>query len=144
MKLKKITVSEPTKTFGIRMAKKSAAACTPKISGLFLQDDNLDWKVTAITVSGTGTQYSFIPVRLMGETCCLPVVWSTEWTPAGYEGTEPVFFGQGSVGIVGHVMSGGEGQWEITMQPGTLRIWAKVAGKEYGPVTVTFEGGGSY
>jgi len=88
-------------------------------------------------------RYSFIPVRLVGETCNLPVTWRTEWTPEPAEGNAPIFFGEGHLGIIGYVVSGGS-PWEVSIQPGTLRVWATVAGREYGPVTIIFTGGGYY
>jgi len=57
MKLKKIVVDGAEKAFGIRMVKMSSQAaestppCTPDIKGLFLQDDELEWTATDLTVS---------------------------------------------------------------------------------------------
>jgi hypothetical protein len=47
MKLKKIVITGAPKEFEIRMVKE---ACTPKIAGLFLQDENLNWTAAALTV----------------------------------------------------------------------------------------------
>lgn len=95
---------------------------------------------------GTGAQssYSFIPVRLVGETCGAEVAWRTEWTPLDLSGSPPVFFGMGQVGVVGYRTTLDWGSWVLSRQPGILRIWAAVDGAEYGPVTITFTGGGYY
>ncbi|NMC72988.1 MAG: hypothetical protein GYA56_01270 [Geobacteraceae bacterium] len=59
MKVKRTVVRGEDSAFGIRMVKEplggkkplEVKGCTPKIYGLYLQDENLEWSATGITVS---------------------------------------------------------------------------------------------
>lgn len=51
MKVKRTVVRGEDSAFGIRMVKEQVKGCTPKIYGLYLQDENLEWSATGITVS---------------------------------------------------------------------------------------------
>lgn len=146
MKLKKIVVAGAKAAFGIRMVKESTSlACTPKISGLFLQGDDLEWTLTEKEISLSTDMYSFLPIRLVGETCGDEVIWSTSWQPGGYDGTPPVFFGAGPLGIVGWSMMYSWGNWfSVGVQAGLLTVSAACAGTTFGPVEIMFTGGGYY
>ena len=144
MKLKKIVVAGAKAAFGIRMVKESTPhACTPKISGLFLQGEDLEWTLTEKEISLSTDMYSFLPIRLIGETCGAEVTWSTSWQAAGYNGSPPVFFGLGPLGIVGwSMMYNYDVFFRVGVQAGLLTISAACAGTTYGPVEIVFVGGG--
>jgi hypothetical protein len=143
MKLKKIVVASAKAAFGIRMVKDTGAeTCTPKIKGLFLQDDELEWVSTEKIIPQTAIEYpSFIPIRLMGDTCGQDVTWRTEYIdePFGEGGSRPIFFGEGPLGIVGLAVDlWGWGEVFEQYRGGVLYVWASCAGRQYGPVRVDF------
>ncbi len=150
MKLKKIVIDAENTAFGIRMVRKTST-CIPNITGLFLQDDDLEWTETAkeYVVAGSGTPApslpaSFIPVRLLGTLCDASAHWTTSWQSAGGGASAPVFYGEGPIGVVGWPVAWNSDRFCFQPATGTLQVWATVAGKTYGPVTITFEGGGYY
>jgi hypothetical protein len=144
-------VPGPTKEVSVRLVKlvtNSAQAqpgCTPDIQGLFLQDGSLEWTLTEKAVNLSWSQYSIIPVRLIGAICDADVSWSTYWQPSGYSGNAPIFFGSGPVGIVGfYMLHDDRGFLRVDGQPGLLTISATCLGVTYGPVEITFTSGGYY
>jgi hypothetical protein len=146
MKLKKIIIAGAKAAFGIRMVKDTAAVvCTPKVTGLFLLDDDLEWTVTETEIVLTPglTLPSFIPIRLLGETCGAEVQWETSWEASYHYGHTPLFWGSGPVGVVGWQM---EFPWEVSYYlgaavafricSGVLTVTASCGGVTYGPVTI--------
>jgi hypothetical protein len=143
--MKTIRVPGATREVGVRLAKVTApaAVCTPAIKGLYLQDDNLEWKATEKTEPAVATDFpSFIPIRLMGETCGEPVSWRTEWLPVSGECGAPIFYSDGAVGIVGHLMVIESGSIYAPHDAGELYVWAACAGTEYGPVHISYAAAG--
>jgi hypothetical protein len=145
--MKTVKLPGPARSLGVRLTPlASASGCTPDIEGLFLQDSELNWTATAKEIAlQAGNEISFIPIRLVGAICDAPVEWQTEWTYGGGGGEQPVFFGSGPVGVIGYQMSPNYSVWSfVTRQYGVLAVRATCNGHQYGPVTVTFTGGGYY
>jgi len=145
MKLKKIIIAGAEKAFGIRMVKEASApnGCTPDITGLFLQDVGQEWTLTEIDL-WLWELIWIIPVKLVGDTCGLPVTWRSEYEdlPENTGWLPPVFYGEGVTGVVGYPLG-----WDSDRGPQynydwlrdvTVRIWAECNGTEYGPVTIVF------
>lgn len=142
----KIKLPGLKREIGIRMVKEATPApapapeCVPQIEGLFTWDSEPeDWLSQGWMADCP--PWSMIPVKLVGDTCGLPVTWRTEWTPQE-EGTEsPGFLDAGQMGIVffdrasEDGVPGPTGLYDIPA--GLVEIWASVAGVEYGPVSIT-------
>ncbi len=141
MRLKKVVVEGAKKAFGIRMAR-AGFGCVPDIRGLFLLDENMEWRATSIQVDIGVNIPSYLPVRLVGNICDEEVTWETEWQPTGPGTLFPIFSGIGPVGIVGYQLYYEYFIYYSTLlSVGVLRISATCAGRKYGPVNITFLGG---
>jgi|GEM_PF-5375365 len=141
----KIKLPGMNREIGIRMVKEAAGGCIPAIEGLFLLDDNQEWKATSKDVP-LANMISFIPVRLVGNTCGEEVTWNAVWEPSAVSGGRaPVFGSAGSTGILGFELLAGWGNnFNCYLQQGVATISASCAGVTYGPVTISFLWGDLY
>jgi len=138
MRLTKVVVEGAKKAFGVRMAR-AGAGCVPDIRGLFLLDENMEWRATSKDVPLKEDIPSYLPVRLAGNICDEEVTWETEWQPTSSSALSPIFSGIGPVGIAGFQLHYNYWTSFYAYLPlGVLRISATCAGRTFGPVTITF------
>jgi len=143
--MKRIRLPGLNREIGIRMVKESAEGCIPAIEGLFLLDENMEWRATSKDVP-LDNMVSFIPVKLLGNTCGEEVEWNAVWQPSATSGGRPpVFSGAGPTGILGFdLLTGWGNNFNCYLQQGVATISATCAGVTYGPVTISFLWGDLY